>query len=52
MGEHLHREVAFLTHEDIHLFVHVVVEQQVVAHAHAMRLHRVSWRIVIIPDFR
>ena len=35
---------------DLHLAVEAVVEQEVVRHAYAVRLHRVTLAIVVVPD--
>lgn len=38
------------THVDLHLAVQSIVQQQVVGHAYAMRLHRMSLAIVIVAN--
>ena len=35
---------------DLHLAVEPVVEQEVVRHANAVRLHRVALAVVVVPD--
>ena len=35
---------------DLHLAVEPVVEQEVVRHAYAVRLHRVALTVVVVPD--
>ena len=40
----------FVRPVDLHLSVETIVQQEVVGHTHAMRLHRVALAIVIVSD--
>jgi hypothetical protein len=40
----------FMRSEDFHLPVKSVVQQEVVGHAYAVRLHRVTLPVVVVAD--
>lgn len=48
----IRRMTVQITYKDLHFAVQAVVQDQVMSHANAMRLHWMPLPIVIIADFR